>query len=145
MGDFNRKVEETTSRVGKSVGETTERLEKEANEFIKYLNDEVVPAVRQHSTKALRVASQKCRSLLTTWTSIRLRPQMTRLPLLFLSVRVLSSCSHKPTRVAVAPPPPVQQDQEQPPIPEGTPPSLAEKKQQNPPENSPSPESRSQP
>jgi len=28
-------------------------------EFIKYLNDEVVPAVRQHSTKALRVASEK--------------------------------------------------------------------------------------
>jgi prophage antirepressor-like protein len=48
MPDFNRKVEETT-----------ERLEQEAAEFIKYLNDEVVPAVRQHSTKALRVASQK--------------------------------------------------------------------------------------
>jgi len=48
MHDFNRKVEETT-----------ERIEQEAAEFIKYLNDEVVPAVRQHSTKALRVASQK--------------------------------------------------------------------------------------
>jgi hypothetical protein len=63
MGDFNRKVEETTSRMGKSVGDTTERLEKEANEFVKYLNDEVVPAVRQHSTKALRVASQKLQEL----------------------------------------------------------------------------------
>lgn len=48
MHDFNRKVEETT-----------ERIEQEAAEFIKYLNDEVVPAVRQHSTKALRVASKK--------------------------------------------------------------------------------------
>jgi hypothetical protein len=48
MHDFNRKVEETT-----------ERMEREAAEFIKYLNDEVVPAVRQHSTKALRVASEK--------------------------------------------------------------------------------------
>lgn len=63
MGDFNRKVEDTTSRVGKTVGETTERLEKEASEFIKYLNDEVVPAVRQHSTKALRVAAQKMHDL----------------------------------------------------------------------------------
>ena len=63
MGDFNRKVEETTSRVGKTVGETTERIEKEANDFIKYLNDEVVPAVRQHSTKALRVAAQKMQEL----------------------------------------------------------------------------------
>jgi len=63
MGDFNRKVEQTTTRVGKTVGETTERLEKEANEFIKYLNDEVVPAVRQHSSKALRVAAQKMHDL----------------------------------------------------------------------------------
>jgi hypothetical protein len=63
MGDFNRKVEETTSRVGKTVGETTERVEKEATEFIKYLNDEVVPAVRQRSTKALRVAAQKLHDL----------------------------------------------------------------------------------
>jgi F0F1-type ATP synthase membrane subunit b/b' len=48
MNDFNRKVEEAA-----------ERLEKETVEFIKYLNDEVVPAVRQHSTKALRVAADK--------------------------------------------------------------------------------------
>jgi glutamyl-tRNA reductase len=48
MNDFNRKVEEAA-----------ERLERESAEFIKYLNDEVVPAVRQHSTKALRVASEK--------------------------------------------------------------------------------------
>lgn len=63
MNDFNRKFEETTERVGKKVGETTERLEQEANQFIKYLNDEVVPAVRQHSTKALRVAAQKMQEL----------------------------------------------------------------------------------
>ena len=49
--------------MNKTVGETTERLEKEAQELIRYLNDEVVPAVRQHSTKALRVASQKLQQL----------------------------------------------------------------------------------
>jgi len=59
MSDFNRKVEDTTTRVGKKVGETAERVEQEAAEFIKYLNDEVVPAVRLHSTKALRVAAGK--------------------------------------------------------------------------------------
>jgi hypothetical protein len=59
MSDFNRKVEDTTTRVGKKVGETAERVEQEAAEFIKYLNDEVVPAVRLHSTKALRVAASK--------------------------------------------------------------------------------------
>jgi len=63
MNDFNRKVEETTVRVGKKVGETSERLEQEAAQFIKYLNDEVVPAVRQHSTKALRVAAEKMQDL----------------------------------------------------------------------------------
>ena len=43
----------------KRINDAAERLEKEIPEFIKYLNDEVVPAVRTHSTKALRVASEK--------------------------------------------------------------------------------------
>jgi glutamyl-tRNA reductase len=59
MSNFDRKVEETSARVNKSVAEAAERLEKETAEFVKYLNDEVVPAVRGHSTKALRVASEK--------------------------------------------------------------------------------------
>jgi hypothetical protein len=45
------------------VAEAAERMEKESAEFIKYLNDEVVPAVRQHSTKALRVAAEKLANL----------------------------------------------------------------------------------
>lgn len=52
MNDFNRKV-----------GEATERIEKEAAELINYLNDEVVPAVRQHSTQALRIAADKLQKL----------------------------------------------------------------------------------
>jgi KaiC/GvpD/RAD55 family RecA-like ATPase len=48
MTDFNRHVEQAA-----------DRLEKESAEFIKYLNNEVVPAVRQHSTKALRIAAEK--------------------------------------------------------------------------------------
>ena len=59
MNNFNRKVEDASARVGKTVADAAERLEREIPEFIKYLNDEVVPAVRQHSTKALRTASQK--------------------------------------------------------------------------------------
>jgi hypothetical protein len=59
MNDFNRKVEDASARVSKSIHEAADRLDKEIPEFIKYLNDEVVPAVRSHSTKALRVASQK--------------------------------------------------------------------------------------
>jgi F0F1-type ATP synthase membrane subunit b/b' len=59
MSHVNRKVEEASARVNKSVAEAAERLEQETAELITYLNDEVVPAVRQHSTKALRVAAQK--------------------------------------------------------------------------------------
>ncbi len=59
MNDFNRKVEDASSRVSQTLNDAADRLEKEIPEFIKYLNDEVVPAVRTHSTKALRVASKK--------------------------------------------------------------------------------------
>jgi KaiC/GvpD/RAD55 family RecA-like ATPase len=59
MNDFNRKAEQASARVNKSVAEAAERVEKETAEFINYLNNEVVLAVRQHSTKALRVAAQK--------------------------------------------------------------------------------------
>ena len=59
MNNFNRKVEEASTRFSKTVADATERLEKEIPEFIKYLDNEVVPALRTHSTKALRIASQK--------------------------------------------------------------------------------------
>jgi hypothetical protein len=59
MNDFNRKVGEASSRASKSIAEAAERLEKESAEFIQYLNNEVVPAVRNHSTKALRIAAEK--------------------------------------------------------------------------------------
>jgi hypothetical protein len=59
MNDFNRKVGAASARMNKSVAEAAERLEKETAEFIAYLDNEVVPAVRQHSTKALRVAAKK--------------------------------------------------------------------------------------
>jgi hypothetical protein len=45
--------------VSQTLNDAAERLEKEIPEFIQYLNNEVVPAVRTHSTKALRVASKK--------------------------------------------------------------------------------------
>jgi glutamyl-tRNA reductase len=63
MNDFNRKVESASARVNKSVADAAERLEKETAELVTYLNNEVVPAVRQHSTKALRVAAEKLTSL----------------------------------------------------------------------------------
>ena len=63
MNDFNRKVEEASSRFNKTVADAAQKLEKDSAEFINYLNDEVVPAVRQHSTKALRIAADKLAKL----------------------------------------------------------------------------------
>jgi glutamyl-tRNA reductase len=59
VSDFERKVQDASARVNQSVAEAAERLEKETAELIKYLNAEVVPAVRQHSTKGLRVAAER--------------------------------------------------------------------------------------
>lgn len=63
MPDPNNRTEQASAKFSKTVAETTERLEREAHEFVKYLNDEVVPTVRQHSTKALRSAAQKLQEL----------------------------------------------------------------------------------
>jgi hypothetical protein len=45
------------------IGDTAKRIEDETKQLITYLNDEVVPLVRQHSTKGLRVASDKLKEL----------------------------------------------------------------------------------
>ena len=54
MTEFDRKVEEASARLNRSVANIAETLEKETAELVTYLNDEVVPAVRTHSSKALR-------------------------------------------------------------------------------------------
>jgi hypothetical protein len=59
MNNFDRKVEEAGTRVNQKVADVAERLERETAELITYLNNEVVPAIRTHSTKALRVAAEK--------------------------------------------------------------------------------------
>ncbi|HEX4486765.1 MAG TPA: hypothetical protein VH088_10885 [Terriglobales bacterium] len=71
MNDFNRKVESASARASKVIAEGAERLEKESAEFIQYLNDEVVPAVRTHSTKALRIAAEKLTSLADYMEQVR--------------------------------------------------------------------------
>lgn len=63
MTNFDRKVEEASARVNQHVANVAERLEKETAEFVNYLNQEVVPAVRSHSTKALRTAAEKLAKL----------------------------------------------------------------------------------
>ena len=59
MSEFNRKAEEASARFNRSVANIAETLEKETANIVGYLNDEVVPAVRSHSSKAVRTAAQK--------------------------------------------------------------------------------------
>jgi hypothetical protein len=46
-------------RLDDVLGDTTKRIEEETQKLIAYINDELVPAIREHSTTALRVASEK--------------------------------------------------------------------------------------
>jgi hypothetical protein len=59
MSEFNRKAEEASARFNRSVANIAETLEKETANIVTYLNDEVVPAVRSHSSKAVRTAAEK--------------------------------------------------------------------------------------
>lgn len=59
MTEFDRKVEDASARINRSVANIAETLEKETASLVIYLNDEVVPAVREHSSKALRTAAVK--------------------------------------------------------------------------------------
>jgi hypothetical protein len=54
--DFGRKVDE-------HVGNIAPRVEEEVRKVIAYLNDEVVPKVRQNSSEALRIAADQLRKL----------------------------------------------------------------------------------
>jgi hypothetical protein len=59
MTEFDRKVHDASVRINRSVANIAETLEKETSDLVVYLNDEVVPAVRGHSSKALRKAAEK--------------------------------------------------------------------------------------
>ncbi len=46
-------------KLDETIAEAAKRIEAETKQLISYINDEVVPLVRQHSTTGLRVASDK--------------------------------------------------------------------------------------
>jgi hypothetical protein len=53
---FGRKLDE-------EIGDATRKLEVESDRVIAYLNDEVVPAIRQGSSRALRSAAEQLSKL----------------------------------------------------------------------------------
>jgi signal transduction histidine kinase len=56
LNDLGRKI-------GKNLGDAKRNVEEESEKLITYLNDEVVPAIRQGSTRALRTAAEKLSQL----------------------------------------------------------------------------------
>lgn len=56
MRDFGRRVEDT-------FNEAKPRVEEDLKRVIAYLNDEVVPEVRQSSSRALKIAAEKLAKL----------------------------------------------------------------------------------
>lgn len=55
--------EDLGRKLNNDIGTATHKLEQEGEKLIAYLNDEVVPAIRGQSTKALRVAAEKLSQL----------------------------------------------------------------------------------
>ena len=63
MNDQNKNARRPFQTAGERLddllGDTTQRIEEETQLLIKYINDELVPSIRQGSTNALRIASEK--------------------------------------------------------------------------------------
>lgn len=55
----SRRFQTAGERLDDLLGDASSRIEEETQLLINYINDELVPAIRQHSTNALRVASEK--------------------------------------------------------------------------------------
>lgn len=53
----------TSEDTNRKIHEAVDRVEREVKQVITYLNDEVVPTVRQESSRALRTASEQLAKL----------------------------------------------------------------------------------
>jgi predicted transcriptional regulator len=62
-GSTKTRFEEFGRRIDERVGEALPRVEEEVKKVIAYLNDEVVPQVRQNSSQALRIAAEQLQRL----------------------------------------------------------------------------------
>jgi hypothetical protein len=56
-------MEEAGRKIGRKLGDAEKRVHDELQQVIDYLDNEVVPAVRDHSTRGLRVAAEKLTKL----------------------------------------------------------------------------------
>ena len=56
-------MEDTGRRIGRKLGETERRIQEELRQVIDYLDKEVVPALRDQSSRGLRLAAEKLSKL----------------------------------------------------------------------------------
>ena len=56
-------MEETGRNIGRTLGEAERRIQEELQQVIDYLDKEVVPTVRDQSSRGLRVAAEKLSQL----------------------------------------------------------------------------------
>ncbi len=61
--DRASRVEETGRRIGRKLGEAERRMQEELQQVIDYLDKEVVPTVRDQSSRGLRTAAEKLSKL----------------------------------------------------------------------------------
>jgi hypothetical protein len=71
--DPKRKVsfERFGRKLDQELGDAARKVEQEGERVITYLNNEVVPAIRTRSTKALRVAAEQLQRLAEYMEQIR--------------------------------------------------------------------------
>lgn len=53
------RMEDTGRRIGRTLGEAERRVQEELQQVIDYLDKEVVPTVREQSSRGLRTAAEK--------------------------------------------------------------------------------------
>ena len=65
QNDPNRKTrfENFGRKMDSELGDAARRLEQESERVISYINSEVVPAIRNKSSKALRIAAEQLQKL----------------------------------------------------------------------------------
>lgn len=57
------RMEETGRRIGRKLGEADRLIREELQQVIEYLDKEVVPTVRDQSSRGLRIAAEKLSKL----------------------------------------------------------------------------------
>ncbi|HKD80180.1 MAG TPA: hypothetical protein VKH81_10840 [Candidatus Angelobacter sp.] len=62
-GPKNAPFERFGRKLDTEFGEAAQKIDREAERVITYLNNEVVPAIRNHSSKAIRIAADQLNKL----------------------------------------------------------------------------------